>query len=37
MLCDAVWLDIDYSDQKKYFTWDKTQFNEPLQMLNQLQ
>ena len=24
--CDAVWLDIEYTDSKKYFTWDEKTF-----------
>lgn len=26
---DAVWLDIDYTDQKKYFTWNPDTFSDP--------
>lgn len=31
---DAIWLDIDYSDQKKYFTWDLNNFRDPVGMQN---
>jgi mannosyl-oligosaccharide alpha-1,3-glucosidase len=34
--CDAVWLDIEYSERKKYFTWDKTVFPNPSEMLKQV-
>lgn len=36
-LCDAVWLDIEYSDNKKYFTWNKESFPDPEKMLKQLE
>ena len=26
MPCDSVWLDIDYADEKRYFTWNKKKF-----------
>lgn len=29
---DVIWLDIDYTDGKKYFTWDYTQFSDPVEM-----
>lgn len=31
--CDAIWLDIEYSDEKKYFTWDKKAFPKGKKML----
>ena len=31
--CDTVWLDIEYSDAKRYFTWDQKKFKEPRKML----
>mmetsp|Transcript_13072 Transcript_13072/g.15088 ORF Transcript_13072/g.15088 Transcript_13072/m.15088 type:complete len:334 (+) Transcript_13072:478-1479(+) len=33
---DFLWLDIEYSDSKMYFTFDKKAFPEPEQMLNAL-
>ncbi|QPG73740.1 hypothetical protein FOA43_001053 [Brettanomyces nanus] len=30
--CDAIWLDIDYADGKKYFTWKPDMFPEPERM-----
>ena len=29
---DVIWLDIEHTDGKKYFTWDKTKFPEPEKM-----
>eukprot|EP00968_Pinguiococcus_pyrenoidosus_P002054 scaffold109_cov252-Pinguiococcus_pyrenoidosus.AAC.39 len=29
---DVIWLDIEHTDQKKYFTWDKTLFPNPVEM-----
>lgn len=29
---DAIWLDIDYTDQKKYFTWHPVNFKDPVGM-----
>jgi len=34
--CDVIWLDIEYSDQKKYFMWDKKAFPEPKIMLDKI-
>ena len=34
--CDTVWLDIEYSDEKRYFTWDKKHFKTPREMLNKI-
>ena len=34
--CDAVWLDIEYSDEKRYFTWDQKQFQNPRLMLEKI-
>ncbi|KAF7723698.1 hypothetical protein EC973_001739 [Apophysomyces ossiformis] len=34
---DVIWLDIEYTDEKKYFTWDQPKFPEPIEMEKQLQ
>jgi mannosyl-oligosaccharide alpha-1,3-glucosidase len=33
---DVIWLDIEYTDNKKYFTWDPLTFKEPIAMQKQL-
>ncbi|TVY59550.1 Glucosidase 2 subunit alpha [Lachnellula suecica] len=33
---DVIWLDIEYTDEKKYFTWDPLTFTNPIGMLEQL-
>lgn len=33
---DTMWLDIEYTDAKKYFTWDQHKFGNPLQMIQNL-
>ncbi|KAK6462915.1 glucosidase II [Scheffersomyces coipomensis] len=33
---DTIWLDIEYTDQKKYFTWHKEKFPNPERMLDEL-
>ena len=33
---DVIWLDIEYADGKKYFTWDEHTFPDPLGMQRQL-
>lgn len=33
---DVLWLDIEYTDGKKYFTWDPLKFPNPDKMLKQL-
>lgn len=33
---DTIWLDIEYTDGKRYFTWNKTAFSEPLEMMKNL-
>jgi len=33
---DVLWLDIEHTDQKKYFTWDKVKFPEPKKMIDSL-
>jgi len=34
--CDSVWLDIEYTEDKKYFTWDNQTFPQAKQMLEQI-
>lgn len=34
---DVIWLDIEYTDGKKYFTWDPHSFADPLGMQKQLE
>ncbi|KAI1747686.1 glycoside hydrolase family 31 protein [Xylaria castorea] len=29
---DVIWLDIEYTDEKKYFTWDDDMFKDPISM-----
>lgn len=33
---DVIWLDIEYTDGKKYFTWDPMTFKDPIGMQKQL-
>ncbi|XP_055910340.1 neutral alpha-glucosidase AB-like [Eupeodes corollae] len=33
---DTMWLDIEYTDEKKYFTWDLQNFPDPLAMIKNL-
>ncbi|RKU44917.1 hypothetical protein DL546_003194 [Coniochaeta pulveracea] len=33
---DVIWLDIEYTDGKKYFTWDPNMFKDPIGMGKQL-
>lgn len=33
---DTMWLDIEYTDNKKYFTWDQHHFPNPLGMIQNL-
>ncbi|CAD7091219.1 unnamed protein product [Hermetia illucens] len=33
---DTIWLDIEYTDGKKYFTWDPHKFQHPLEMIKNL-
>ncbi|KAI9307319.1 glycosyl hydrolases family 31-domain-containing protein [Cunninghamella echinulata] len=33
---DVIWLDIEYTDEKKYFTWDQAKFANPIQMEQKL-
>ena len=34
--CDALWLDIDYMDGYRVFTWDEQKFPDPARMLTSL-
>ncbi|XP_043279145.1 neutral alpha-glucosidase AB isoform X2 [Venturia canescens] len=36
MPMDVMWLDIEYTDGKKYFTWDSRKFPNPLEMVQNL-
>lgn len=33
---DTIWLDIEYTDGKKYFTWDQHKFPHPVEMVKNL-
>lgn len=33
---DVIWLDVEYTDDKQYFTWDPLSFSNPTGMLEQL-
>lgn len=33
---DVIWLDIEYTDGKKYFTWDQDKFKDPIGMEQRL-
>jgi mannosyl-oligosaccharide alpha-1,3-glucosidase len=33
MPCDVIWLDIEHTDEKRYMTWDKAKFPDPINML----
>lgn len=33
---DVIWLDIEYTDDKQYFTWDPLNFPDPISMEKQL-
>jgi mannosyl-oligosaccharide alpha-1,3-glucosidase len=33
---DVIWLDIEYTEEKKYFTWDPMTFPDPIGMQKQL-
>lgn len=33
---DVLWLDIEHTDEKKYFTWDKVKFADPVGMQKKL-
>lgn len=34
--CDSVWLDIEYTEDKKYFTWDNNTFPQAIKMLERI-
>ena len=34
--CDSIWLDIEYTDGKRYFTWNKDKFPHAKKMLQKL-
>lgn len=34
--CDVIWLDIEHTDGKRYFTWDSSKFPQPRNMLGHL-
>lgn len=34
---DVIWLDIDHTDQKRYFTWDPALFPEPVLLQRHLE
>ncbi len=34
MPVDVLWLDIEYSEEHKYFIWDKKAFPDPVEMIN---
>ncbi|XP_037029442.1 neutral alpha-glucosidase AB-like [Bradysia coprophila] len=36
MPVDTIWLDIEYTDDKMYFTWNHTGFPAPIEMMNDL-
>ena len=36
MPCDSIWLDIEYTEEKKYFTWDKKTFPNAKEMLEKI-
>ena len=33
---DVIWLDLEYTDDRKYFTWDSDKFPDPIRMQDQL-
>lgn len=34
---DVIWLDIEYTEAKKYFTWNKAYFPDPARMMDKLE
>ena len=37
MPVDVFWLDIEYSEEHKYFIWDKKNFPDPVDMTNDVE
>ncbi|KAI0980518.1 hypothetical protein GJ496_003799, partial [Pomphorhynchus laevis] len=35
--CDVIWLDIEYTNGKRYFTWNADKFPNPTKMTNKLE
>lgn len=33
---DVIWLDIEHTDGKRYFTWDPVKFSKPKEMIEAL-
>lgn len=33
---DTIWLDVDYTDKRQYFTWEPDAFPDPIRMLRKL-
>lgn len=33
---DVIWLDIEHTDGKRYFTWDKALFPDPRRMIDKV-
>lgn len=34
---DVLWLDIEHTDSKKYFTWDPVKFPDSLAMIREIE
>ena len=34
--CDTVWLDIEHTNEKEYFTWNQKSFPDPASMLQKI-
>ena len=35
--CDCIWLDIEHTNEKRYFTWNNKTFPKPLEMIKKLE
>ena len=35
--CDCIWLGIEHTNEKRYFTWDHKAFPKPLEMIKKLE